>query len=1042
MNNLPNYDEKSTSQMDVVIQLVNLGYEYISPAEIMLLRENNSSKYILEEITFQAMRKINDKNVSDKSIKDMIYQLQQINLNDGNIGASNVIYNTIITGESAEDYINGKKESGHIKVIDWENIDNNIYNVTVEFNITDEKNIRIDIVVFINGIPFAIIENKKPSVDINEAVNQIINNNAEKKAPHFFLFPQIYIAANVTNLKYGTYKTPSGLYNKWYEKYTDGEYNSKILNSINNKINDEIFNKLKNDLKCAKYHQTTKDKPTVQDIGIYGLLNKKRILDIVKNFILYDNGKKKICRYNQYFAVHKTLETANLYNDDGSRKGGLIWHTQGSGKSLTMVILAKLIIETIPNPRIVIVTDRKDLDDQIRATFNNNKLKAKIEKATSGQDLIDKIKTKQPNTIITTLVHKFNITNHIDDDSNIFIFVDEAHRSQYGLYAENMRAVLPKACIIGFTGTPLLSSEKSKTIEKFGRLIDSYKMQDAELDGAVVKLIYQGRFSEQHIDLKANKMYERITANLTEEQRADFLKKYLSSALMQETNQYIGMIGVDIAEHFIKHFKGTGLKGQLVAPSKYAAISFQKWFELNATELETAVIISDDKADNDEDNTHKKEVSDYLNKIKKEHGSLNKYEKSIINRFKKQYDDVEIIIVVDKLLTGFDAPRNTVLYLTKQLKDHNLMQAIARVNRVFDGDDLSQQKYAGLIIDYSANARNLKYAMALFNAYDLEDVKDTVYDPEQLIKTLADIYSKIHNMFAGIKSKDNINSYIEFLKDKNNAIIRENFYNTVNECIKTFDMCLAMPDFSKKAGIEQIKNYKEELKRFMEIKKAVKLSMAEIVDFSKYKMQLSKILDDYLTADEVHILTDELDISNTKEFNKFVENNGLSKKSQADAIAAQTDKIIKENFEKDPKFYGKFTDIINEIIKKIKEAKKDDIDILLNDLKNIQTKVSSYSDSSEKMPKEIAENKGTHPYFRKLKTEFNGKNQDEIAKITLHIYQVISDNKKVDFYKKIDIKNKVLDIIQDYFIDELGLEDYKKISEISEDMWNIAVANR
>ncbi|MDE7170025.1 MAG: hypothetical protein K2N67_07495, partial [Mucispirillum sp.] len=374
---------------------------------------------------------------------------------------------------------------------------------------------------------------------------------------------------------------------------------------------------------------------------------------------------------------------------------------------------------------------------------------------------------------------------------NIFIFVDEAHRTQYGIASENMRAIMPRACIIGFTGTPLLSREKSKTLERFGGLIDSYKMKDAERDGAVLQIYYQGRFSEQHIDVRANKMYERITAAFTEKEKADFARKYISSTLLEETRQYVSMICIDIYDHFMDNFKGTGLKGQLVAPSKYAAVCFYKWFQENAEDLKTAVVISDDnKSDNKDDfeENNKKTVSNFLSSLKNEYGSLNRYETSIINEFKKNYDGVDILIVVDKLLTGFDAPRNSVLYLTKQLKDHSLMQAIARVNRVFDGDENSQQKSWGLIIDYSANASNLKSAMTLFNNFNPEDVEDILNDPDKLIQSLADIFNRLHGTFSSLKQKHNLNDYIEYLKSDENALARDTFYDNLNKCKTTFEM--------------------------------------------------------------------------------------------------------------------------------------------------------------------------------------------------------------------------------------------------------------
>ena len=1057
---LPNYDEKSTSQFSAVKQLINMGYNYLSRAEVRQILQKQDYKNLLEEITFQAMRKINDDTVSDKSIQNRIYEIQKTNIDSSDSSSLN-IYKALMTGESVNEYVNGKKTEGHIKIIDWENVENNIFHVTTEYNIIDKKHIRIDIVVFINGIPCAIIENKKPSVAIDEAINQIIRNSTGNDAPYFFLFPQIYIAANVTNLKYGTYKTPHAYYNFWKEKYKNDDYNDKLMQTINTEIEDITLDKILHDLSIEEYKHIIKDEPSNQDIGIYGLLQKERIIDIIRNFILYDKGVKKIARYNQYFAVKKAFTDLNTYNDNGVRNGGLIWHTQGSGKSLTMVLLAKLILKSISLARIFIITDRIDLDEQIRNTFNNNNITDKeITKVSSGKDLIKRLKAKEYGTVTTTLIHKFNITDTIDDDNNIFIFVDEAHRTQDGITNTTMQAVMPKACIIGFTGTPLMTKTKSRTIEKFNNnLIDTYKMKDAEIDGAVCQLVYQGRFAEQKLDkIMADFKFDNITKLLNDKQKQDLIKKYVSSTLMKENSKYIYVVGTDIYNHFITSFKGTGLKGQLVAPSKYAAVCFHKWFqEYNQfveddKKLNTAVVISDDNkydytgSSDDEDDDYNNVVAKFLSEIKKTK-SLKNYEENIINTFKSKTDDVELLIVVNKLLTGFDAPRNTVLYLVKQLENHNLMQAIARVNRVFDGDDNRQPKVNGLIVDYSANAQNLKDAMQLFSGFNPDDVEDMLKNTDDLIAELLNIFNQMDKTFKKIGSNSPIEKYVEFFKKDDNSFERELFYNNVNKCINLFNSCLTLPDFHTKISINDLNEYKDKLKRYVEIKKATKLAMAEIIDFSKYKNQLKKILDEHLSANEVTVLTKEINISNSKEFNSYIEDNktGLSKKSQADAIAAQTKKIIKERYYQDETFYQKFSDIIDDIIKRLKSIKEEDIDALLQEVKHVQEQVSNYKDNSEKLPENINNNKATHPYFRKLKAVLKNKTQDEIAKITLYIYNLIEKNKKVDFYKNTTIKNKVIDMIQDYFIDELELNNtmsYTEINKLAEDIWNTAVANK
>lgn len=1046
---LMNTDENSTSQFTAINQLVNLGYKYLTCEEIRLQRESNS-KYILKNIAFNAIRKINTSNISDKSIHDRITAIENIDFTSGNIDTACKIYNSIFKGDSVEENINGKKQSLHLNIIDFENIENNVFHVTAEFPINDGKSKRPDIVLFVNGIPFAVIENKKSSVPLDDAINQILNNQKDSDFPKFYMFTQLLIGTNVTGFMYGTYKTDKLHYSKWKENDDSKEYKTNLDNSIHKKIDEVLFNKIIADIKIKDYDYNTylneNFMATSQDIGIFGMLQKERLLDITKFFILFDGGIKKVARYNQYFAVKKTIKRINEFDENGKRKGGVLWHTQGSGKSLTMVILAKVIYETIKNPRIFIVTDRIDLDNQIKNTFENNGLTLNIKKAKSGADLLEKIKEKSYNTIITTLVQKFDSHNYVDNDPNVFIFIDEAHRSQYGTDNKAMLDCLKNSCVIAFTGTPLLND--NKTTSKFGKLIDSYKMKDAELDGAVVRLIYQGRFAEQHIDVNVNKMYERITANFTEEQKSDFLRKYLSSSITNETVQNITTIALDIADHFLANFHNTGLKGQLVAQSKYAAVAFYNIFKEYFPELKTAVCISDDysKEEYDCEDYKKEMVKKYLDNVKKEYGTIKNYDTKIIKDFKDNPNGIELIIVVDKLLTGFDAPRNTVLYLTKQLKDHSLMQAVARVNRVYTGDKNHQQKENGLIIDYSANAKNLQDAMALFNNFNIEDVEDFVNNPETLVNNLKNIFLQFDNMFQSVTNKTDKNEYIEYLLSRDD--VREQFYHDVNKCIRVFDMCNALQDLNRLLSKEEYKNYALTLKQYIDLKKTTKLIKKEIVDFSKLKTQLSKILDTYVSADEVDILTEEIDISNSKEFNEYIENpkTKLNTRNKAEAVAAQAKLKIKEKINTDPVFYGKFSDLIDKILKNIKDAKEEDITSLYKQLLDAQEQINDHEDSNEKLPDSIKNKPYTHAYFRLLKDKLGQLNIDDIEKATLFVNSIVDKYRNiVDFEKNITYKNNTINSISDYLYDELNLKidyNYNSCVEIAEKLWDIIVANK
>ncbi len=1048
-----NFDEAKQSQLPTVELIINMGYKYISPKEADEERGNDHSKFILKNIAEKKLSEINSfsyknetRKFSPENIQKAISELENTPL-EGLIDTSRNVYHTITSssGRTLKEHIDGKFESFDFKFIDFENPENNDFHTTIEFTAEGKQTIRPDIVLFVNGIPFSIIENKKSGTKIDEAISQMIRNQSPEYCPKLFIFPQILIATNKTDLLYGTTGTPNKFYAKWKEK-ENPSFDEKVKKLISKKIDPNLYKQICKDLNgYTKTHsQITERIPTEQDFGIVSLLDPIRLLDLSKNYILFDAGIKKITRYQQYFAINKSLKKIEKEKETptgNKREGGLIWHTQGSGKSLTMVMFVKAIIEDprIINPRIIIVTDRKDLHKQISDTFRDCKLKKGVIEATNGKHLLSLIKEKNL-SVITTLVHKFESAksyraDFIDTSSNIFVLIDEAHRTQGGMANAEMNRTIPNACYIGFTGTPLMKKEKASWI-KFGGYIDKYTIDDALNDGVILPLIYEGRFVEltQNIE-QIDRQTTRLLEKTNKEQKKE-LQKFIDKKAIKNNPQRIFEIAYDIQEHYIKNFQGTGLKAQIVAPSKYSAILFQKYFEDLGQKINTAVIISEITSDEDERDSHKKEVADYLNVIKHMYRDLASYEKQKIDSFKKSEEGVEILIVVDKLLTGFDAPRNTILYLTKDLKDHNLLQAIARVNRLYDNKKFP--KTAGFIIDYSENAKNIQSAMKLFGSYDLEDVKNTLIDAIAKKLELEKAYENIHETFKGLKNTKDDEEYISLLSDEQK---RTEFYKDINAFIKVFSECLSLPDFA--TSFEQLDTYKKDLKKFLELRKTARLKYADNDDFSELKLQLVKILDKYIEAQEVEMMTKQININDIKAFDEAIEELG-SNKSRAEAIASQVQKTISEQMEKDPEFYLRFSEKISKLLKELREGKMADIDAL-SLMKEIKRQVIEKKD--ENLPEKIKNIPGADIFYRNLMEKFSELKfaDSETLEIIINVLGILKAETIVDWHKNNEVKRIITNKLDDYFYDYMSEKEHfideDKLKEILDIIMNLATNN-
>ena len=571
------YLEKNISQQPAIALLQSMGYTYISPEDCETQR---GSRYhvLLRDILRGQLRRLNryafagaENEFSAPNIERAIEDLDEP-LTDGLVRSSEKIYDALLLGKSYPETVGeGKTLSFNLKYIDWEHPENNLFHVTQEFAVDSRDklhNARPDIVLFINGVPFAVIECKTPQISVEQAVEQNIRNQKKEYIPQLYKFAQIVMATNKNAVKYATTGTPKKFWNVWKEQ-------------------DTVF------LEDALAQHVIDRTPTEQDRSMISLFSKERVMKLIRYFVLFDANVKKICRYQQYFAVKEIIKVIQQQDKKGNRQSGVIWHTQGSGKSLTMVMLAKYILMELSdcNPKVVVVTDRKELDRQIAATFTHTRLNPA--RATSGRNLVELLNSGKAD-VVTTIINKFNTAEkmeHKNFSRDVFLLVDESHRSNYGLLATKMRAVFPNACYIGFTGTPLMKKEKN-TMAKFGKLIHKYTIKDGVEDGAIVPLIYEGRFVEQNVDeANIDLWFKQTTKRLTEAQRDDLSRKWSSIRRLTSTDARIKRIALDINEHFIDGYKDTGFKAMLATNYKRDAIRYLECFE-QFGDLNCAVVIS------------------------------------------------------------------------------------------------------------------------------------------------------------------------------------------------------------------------------------------------------------------------------------------------------------------------------------------------------------------------------------------------------------------------------------------------------------------
>ena len=993
------YLEINASQRPALALLDAMGYTYISPADC---DKQRGSRYhvLLRDILRGQLRRLNryvyagaENEFSAANIERAMEDLDEP-LTDGLVRTSEKIYDALLLGKSYPETVGeGKMLSFNLRYIDWETPQNNMFHVTEEFAVDSQDrqhNARPDIVLFINGIPFAVIECKAPHIPVEEAVGQMIRNQQAAYIPQFFKFAQLVVATNKNAVKYATAGTPKKFWSVWKEQ--DDEWLQTRLKAL---VPDRM--------------------PTEQDRNIVSLFSRERVFELIRYFILFDANVKKVCRYQQFFAVREIMKTIAESDEHGNRQSGVIWHTQGSGKSLTMVMLAKYILMELKDchPRVVIVTDRKELDAQIAATFAHTRLTPA--RATSGRHLVELVNSARAD-VITSIINKFNTVERQEvknPSRDIFVLVDESHRSNYGLMATRMRSVFPNACYIGFTGTPLMKSEKN-TMARFGRLIHKYTIRDGVEDGAIVPLIYEGRFVEQKVDEEnIDLWFRQTTRRLTEAQREDLRKKWSSIRRLTSTDARIKRIALDISEHFIEGYKDTGFKAMLATNYKRDAIRYLECFELFG-DLNCAVVISPpdmregvDDVDEGADDL----VVSFWNKMMQQYGDADRYEEAIKNRFCD--GEIDILIVCSKLLTGFDAPLCQVLYIDKELKEHGLLQAIARTNRLHEGKDY------GLIVDYRGLIEKLDTAMDMYSGAGLEnfdggDLKGVVVDVMSAIGNLRSAYTQLVELFAPVGSISDAEAVEVFLADDK---MRQDFYTLLCAFGRALHLVLNAEQAYNALSKEERQKYQDTFIFFSKVRRSVKLQYCDAIDNAEYEPLMQNLLDTHLSVAGLKKITSPIDILNKDDFEKELEELG-SLRSKADAIASRMTRSISEKRDENPAYYDSFSKRIRDALALYKEKVISEAEYLAK----MRTIMGDYhaGRSTVSYPERIKNNVHAQAFFGVLTALFDEVEDERItpdfvAEVSEEITKIVASHSQVDWTNNKTIHDRISQDIDDLF---------------------------
>ncbi|MBZ5536971.1 MAG: HsdR family type I site-specific deoxyribonuclease [Acidobacteriia bacterium] len=927
--------EKKTQQRVVKLLHDTLGYAYLGNWE-----EREDNRNIEPELL---RRWLKQQGHTDALIGKVLYQLQKAagDTSKSLYDRNHAVYGMLRYGVKVRPDVGENTVTAWL--VDWKQPKNNDFAFAEEVTVTAPNakayGKRPDIVLYVNGIALGALELKRSTVSVAEGIRQNLDNQKKEFIEHFFSTVQWVMAGNDTEgLRYGTIQTPEKYYLTWKE---DGPGDNPL------------------------------DKSLMQ------VCAKARFLEFIHDFIVFDAGIKKLCRHHQYFGVRAAQDYVNR------REGGIIWHSQGTGKSLVMVWLAKWIREHVTDARVLIVTDRTELDEQIEGVFKG--VYEDICRTKSGVDLIAQLNATKP-WLLCSLVHKFGAREGAEDDidaaefikqmkqamppdfrpkGNLFVFVDECHRTQSGKLHEAMKGILPDAVFIGFTGTPLLKADKQKSIEVFGRYIHTYRFDEAVRDRVILDLRYEARDIDQSLtsQAKIDQWFEAKTRGLTNlakaqlKQRWGTMQKVLSSRSRLE--KIVGDIMMDMATRD-RLVSGRG-NALLVSGSIYEACKFYELFNKTDLKGKCAIVTSyaptttdikgEESGEGETDNIEKYNIyrqmlADWFNEPPETVvNKVETFEKAVKKKFVKEPGQIKLLIVVDKLLTGFDAPPATYLYIDKQMRDHGLFQAICRVNRL-DGDD----KEYGYIVDYKDLFKSLEesvrdYTSGAFDRYDKEDVAGVLEDRlakarERLEETL----EAVRALCEPVEPPKDSAAYLRYfcardsgnaeqLKDNESA--RLSLYKHVAALVRAYAN-LATEFEAAGYTAERATAIKAEVDHFEKVRNEVKLASGDYIDLKMYEPAMRHLIDSYIRAEESEKISAFDDMTlvqliverGADAVQALPEGIRKNKEAVAETIENNVRRLIIDEQPINPKYYEKMSELLDALIVKRKQEVLDYRDYL------------------------------------------------------------------------------------------------------------------
>lgn len=933
---MPNIGDSERKTQNRVVKFFrdNLHYTYLGN-----LHDSENSNIMQERLHAWLVKQGYSEKLSANAVDALVKAAA--NLQQGLYYANKEVYSLLKYGAKVKE--SAEQAPRTVYFIDFEDVSKNVFYIAEEVTIAGGNTKRPDIVIYVNGIALAVIELKRSSVSVSEGIRQNLTNQKANFIEKFFTTIQFCMAGNDSEgLRYGTLLTPEKHYLEWKDDGFEEHQDERDIV----------------DIETEEYCESIPGKLEKQ---LFSLFYKKRFLDLIHDFVIFDKGIKKVCRYNQYYAIKRVQH--RLVD---KQRGGIVWHTQGSGKSLTMVWLSKWILANNSNARVLVVTDREELDEQIEKNYIG--VDEKIVRTTSGKDLLERLNAYD-DRLLCSLVHKFgrrggestesDYEKYIDDlkkslpkdfcaKGDIVVFVDECHRTQSGKLHEAMKAILPKAIFIGFTGTPLLKADKKTSLETFGGYIHTYKFNEGVRDGVVLDLRYEARDIPQDItsQTKIDAWFDAKTVGLTPRAKAKLKARWGNLQKVFSSRSRLDKIANDIIFDFATKARLMDGNGNaiLVAGSVYSACKYYEIFQSkgfkkcaiissytpNSGDLRTDTVSDDDETENFEKyNTYLKMIgvdsTEDKTKIAKK---VEAFEKEAKRKFVEEPANMKLLIVVDKLLTGFDAPSCTYLYIDKAMHDHGLFQAICRVNRL-DGES----KEFGYIVDYKelfgdlADAVN-KYTAGAFEAYDVEDVEGLLKNRTiEAKKYFEAILEELDELCEGVEYPGGKLEYQHYFcgesgqseeLDDAYARLREKLYKLVGRLVRAF---AELKPRMEEAGYSADEKDKldERVAFYIALRDEIGRASGDFIDLKAYEPGMRYLIDNYIAAadsQKIGMLDDFtlLDFILSQEGNLGNENDPAGQESAAESIENNIRKKVVERMVINPAYYARMSAILEQLI--------------------------------------------------------------------------------------------------------------------------------